>query len=65
MVLSLSEQNVDFFNMTQKYQTMVFFGDSLYQTEEFKKAEVGMENICLLLVFIVTKHICEDYEGSF
>ncbi|XP_064613302.1 anaphase-promoting complex subunit 7-like [Liolophura sinensis] len=39
MVLSLSEQNADVFSMTQKYQMMVFYGDSLYQTEEFKKAE--------------------------
>ncbi|CAH1801460.1 unnamed protein product [Owenia fusiformis] len=39
IVLTICEHNPEFMSMPMRFQLMVYYGNSLYHTEEFKKAE--------------------------
>ncbi|XP_006818138.1 anaphase-promoting complex subunit 7-like, partial [Saccoglossus kowalevskii] len=39
LVLSASEHNQDLLTMAQKYQLQVWYGDALFEEEEYRKAE--------------------------
>ncbi|XP_064618636.1 anaphase-promoting complex subunit 7-like [Lineus longissimus] len=39
LVLTMSENNLEFLSVCQKYQITVFYGNALYQNEEYKKSE--------------------------
>ena len=50
IVLSLIDGNAgrdtgEILTLPQKYQSLVFYGDALYQLGEYKKAEVGFATL--------------------
>ena len=40
MLLTANENNSDILSCAEKYQTLVYYGDSLASLKEYKKAEV-------------------------
>lgn len=59
MLLTANENNSDILSCAEKYQTLVYYGDSLASLKEYKKAEVVFLFIIiiLLLLTILTKII--------